>query len=72
MEETELFWRDCNYMFPNLSMLAKLCLTLAASSGAAERVFSRLKHSFSLSQINASLSDYTEASIMLQMNNDDF
>ena len=71
MEETELFWKDCYHMLPFLSKLAQLCITLSASSAAAERVFSKLKRTFDLSQMNSTLSDYTEASIMLQINTDD-
>jgi hypothetical protein len=68
MAESCAFWEDCHVNFPSLAYLARLAFTLAASSAAAERVFSMLKRTFTTQQIQASLSDYTEGSIMLQHN----
>jgi hypothetical protein len=71
MAESELFWHDCYHTLPYLSKLARICMTLSASSAAAERVFSKLKCTFDLSQMHSTLSDYTEASMMLQINTHD-
>ena len=62
------FWKCKSSGLPALSHFAQYCFTLTPSSAAAERVFSFLKNSFSVSQIRTSLEDYTQCSIMLQYN----
>ena len=62
-----IFWRHYSSL-PAMSEFARYCMTLAPSSAAAERVFSYLKNSFTVSQMRQSLEDYTQCSIMLQHN----
>ena len=50
------------------SLLALYCFTITASSAAAERVFSVLKHSLSLIQMHSMLEDLSETTIMCQYN----
>ena len=63
-----IFWRTHYSALPAMSKFARFCMTLAPSSAAAERVFSYLKNSFTVSQMRQSLEDYTQCSIMLQHN----
>ena len=62
------FWKCNSSALPALSHFARYCFTLTPSSAAAERVFSYLKNSFSVSQMRTTLEDYTQCSIMLQYN----
>ena len=68
LDRCAIFWMDRFARLPNLATFARYCFTLAPSSAAAERVFSILKNSFSVSQMRRSLEDYTECSVMLQHN----
>jgi hypothetical protein len=68
MKRATFFWKVARVQVPNLAKLARYAFLLAPSSAAAERVFSVLKRFFSLLQMFTSLTDLTEASIMLQYN----
>ena len=59
------WWR--NSRLPNLCKFARYCLILVSSSGAAERVFSRLKN-YSMVQVKSSYEDVTELQVMSQYN----
>ena len=68
MERALDWWRnaDANRL-PNLCKFARYCLILVSSSGAAERVFSRLKN-YSMVQMKSSYEDVTELQVMSQFN----
>jgi hAT family C-terminal dimerisation region len=68
MEKCLVFWKMFRLELPNLSALARLCMTLTPSSASVERVFSILKSSFTVNQMTFALEDYTAASVMLQYN----
>jgi hypothetical protein len=70
MRNSKQFWQSKKFILPNLSKLAELCFSIQPSSGAAERVFSMLKRSFTIEQLSQSLEDYTEGAIMMQYNSD--
>ena len=70
MRNSKQFWQSKKFILPNLSKLAELCFSIQPSSGAAERLFSMLKRSFTTEQLSQSLEDYTEGAIMLQYNSD--
>jgi len=62
------FWRINWPELQSLHLLALYCFTITASSAAAERVFSVLKHSLSLVQMHLMLEDLSEATVMCQYN----
>ena len=62
------WWKVHEEGLPNWSTAVKKVLLVQPSSAAAERVFSLLLASFSEQQDHA-LSDYLQASVMLQYNN---
>ena len=62
------WWKVHEERLPNWSSAVKKVLLVQPSSAAAERVFSLLSASFHEQQENA-LSDYLQASVMLQYNN---
>ena len=68
MEVALDWWRnaDANRL-PNLCKFARYCINLVSSSGAAERVFSRLKN-YSMVQMKSSYEDVTELQVMSQFN----
>ena len=68
MQRCMAFWRTNYSTLPAMSQFARFCMSLAPSSAAAERVFSLLKNSFTVSQMRQSLEDYTQCSVMLQHN----
>ena len=61
------WWKTNASVLPNWSSIAREIMLIQPSSAAAERVFSLLKASFG-EQLEASLQDYVEASLMLQFN----
>jgi hypothetical protein len=71
MEKCVQFWKCNSSALPAISKFAQYCFTLTPSSAAAERVFSILKNSFSVSQMRTTLEDYTQCSVMLQHNAND-
>ena len=63
------FWRNSSInATPNITKFARYVFLIAASSAAAERVFSTLKNSLSLVQLQNCIEEYSEISIMLQYN----
>ena len=62
------WWKVHEERLPNWSSAVKKVLLVQPSSAAGERVFSLLSASFHEQQENA-LSDYLQASVMLQYNN---
>ena len=68
MERCSTFWKQYFDVLPNMSSFARYCLAMKPSSAAAERVFSMLENSFTISQMRQSLEDYTEGTVMLQYN----
>jgi hypothetical protein len=67
MECTESFWKMHRGKMLGLRKLVQYCFTIAASSAAAERVFSILQRCFGKQQ-TLSLEDYVQLSIQLQYN----
>lgn len=68
MARTMDFWRARGVEIENVAHLARYCILIVSSSAAAERVFSALKHSYSLVQLHHALEDLTETQVMLQYN----
>jgi hypothetical protein len=68
MNRASMFWKYNWPQLPNLKLLALYCFTIITSSAAAERVFSLLKHTLSLSQMQAMLEDLSEVEVMAQYN----
>ena len=65
--DTLRWWEDHKNDLPAWSSAVRKTLLLQPSSAAAERVFSLLKNTFG-DQQQTSLSDYIEASLMVQYN----
>ena len=68
MDRAVEFWKNRWPELTSLHLLALYCFTITASSAAAERVFSVLKHSLSLIQMHSMLEDLSETTIMCQYN----
>jgi len=66
------FWNKSTiYNIPEIAIFARYCFCIAVSSAAAERVFSVVKSSLSLVQLNKCLEEYSELMIMIQYNSRD-
>jgi hypothetical protein len=70
MEESLKFWRNpsVRQRIPMLSKVARHCMIYVPSSASAERVFSILKSSFDIAQMQAALEDYTTVATIIRCN----
>ena len=65
------YWHARLKEFPHHAAATKRLALMQPSEASVERVFSRLKHHFSLAQMTTILNDYVEAAIMLDYNGRD-